>query len=92
METDDLKRNDRGVVCTLVLNDQGRARLVMDDAKSSTDTAPQSWIGTTLYTWMDFTEATFVGSDFSDQQLREIGFALVARLAAFEITRRPKNP
>jgi len=92
METDDSKRNRSGVVCTLVLNDEGRARLVMDDAESSTDTAPQSWRGTTLYTWMDFTETELLPGDLSDAQLREIGFALVLRLAALERTKRGKNP
>ncbi|HET8938796.1 MAG TPA: hypothetical protein VFN67_35365 [Polyangiales bacterium] len=92
METDDSKRNRSGVVCTLVLDGAGRARLVMDDAKSPTDKAPQSWVGKTLFTWMDFTEEAFLPGDLSDAELREIGFALVLRLGAFEKTKRAKDP
>lgn len=92
METDDFKRNSNGVVCTLVLNDHGRARLVMDDAKSSTNTAPQSWRGDVLYTWMDFSEEEFLPGDLSDSQLREIGYALVLRLAMFENAKRRSSP
>jgi hypothetical protein len=93
METDDLKRNRSGVVCTLVLNDEGHARLVMDDAESSTATSPQMWLGTTLFTWMDFPQETFVPElNFSESQLADIGLALVARLSAFEKTKGGKKP
>lgn len=92
METDDSKRNSRGVVCTLVINDEGRARLVMDDAESSTAVAPQTWRGTTLFTWMDFREDEFLPVDLSEAQLAEIGLSVVARLAAFENNKRKKVP
>lgn len=92
METDDFKRNRRGVVCTLVLNDQGRARLVMDDVESSTDTAPQTWRGKVLFTWMNFTEEEFLPVELSESQLADIGLALVSRLAVFELSRREKKP
>jgi hypothetical protein len=52
METDDFKRNSIGVVSTLVLEDQDRAGLVINDAKSSTNTAPQSWRGDVLWTFL----------------------------------------
>lgn len=84
MEADDSKRNQRGVICTLVKRPDGQVRLVMDDASSSTSTAPQCWQSDRLFTWQTFPEHEFLTIELSEKELSEIGLALVARLAVFE--------
>lgn len=88
MEVDDSKRNQCGVICTLVKRPDGRVRLVMDDASSPTNTTPQTWQSERLYTWQTFPEDEFLGVQLSEEDLSEIGLALVARLAAFEKGRK----
>jgi hypothetical protein len=82
MKQDDLKRGKRAVVCSIVMQADGKVRLVMDDAASSTDEFPQSWRSDVLFTFNDYQAQEFLNSELSEKQLADIGLNIVLRLAA----------
>jgi hypothetical protein len=49
MKEDDRKRGKRAVVCSIVMQADGKVRLVMDDAVSSADEFPQSWRSNVMF-------------------------------------------
>lgn len=87
MRHDDLKRGKLAVICSIVNQPDGKVRLVMDDAASSTAEFPQSWRSTVLFTFNDYPAHDFLEPRLSEEQLADIGLAIVVRLAALARTR-----
>jgi hypothetical protein len=81
MELDDKKRALDGVVACL--RDEGdKVRLIFDDVESDTQENPISWHFHTFFTWTTFDKEKVLESELTNEQYADIGFNLMARLAA----------
>jgi hypothetical protein len=69
----------RAVVASIVAGAQGDVRLILDDVTSRDGAA---WTKETLYTSMTYDLNRFTSGSFSEAEYAQIGFAVVARLAA----------
>ncbi|MGO9839029.1 MAG: hypothetical protein ACLP1X_33010 [Polyangiaceae bacterium] len=70
-----------GVVACAVSADRGM-RLVFDDVHATSAVYPQAWRSVAFFTETTVDRATLEACRFTDEQLTDIGRALVARLAA----------
>lgn len=75
----------RFVICKLVSTDNDRVRLVLEDARATTSGGFET---TRLYTEREFETEEFMGVELSDEQLADIGLAIVARLVALGASRQ----
>ncbi len=82
MDTDDGKRGARGVVASVVERDDGSVRIVFDDVEVAGRGKSTDWRTLRLFTWKDLDAAAFAESAIPQDQLAEIGFNLLTRLAA----------
>jgi hypothetical protein len=86
-DQDNADRDESGVICYLREQGEGKIRLVLDDAFTST-ASQQVWEIKRLFTWRDFDQAAFFSTEFSERDLADIGLALVTRLAALAAGRK----
>jgi hypothetical protein len=85
MELDDKKRSFDGVVACI--RDEGdKVRLIFDDVESNTQENPISWRFHTFFTWTTFDKKKVLESELTSEQYADIGFNLMARLAAIYTT------
>jgi hypothetical protein len=75
-------RDDRGIVVSVVDRGDGRARIVMDDVAIVGDASARTWQHQVLFTANDYDLAALRDLTLTDEQLRDIGFNVVARLLA----------
>jgi hypothetical protein len=82
-EVDDGVRGKHGVVASLRLLPDNRVRVVFDDAVAvaGTSATPQQWAPSRLYTWAHFDASKFKAMEFTDKELADLGFNLLARLS-----------
>ncbi len=81
MELDDNKRSHYGVVSCL-RDEEDELRLIFDDVKSKDETNPMYWEFKTFFTWKKYDKEKLLECDLSDEQYKEIGINLIARLGA----------
>jgi len=87
MEMDDKKRASDGVVACI--RDEGdKVRLIFDDVESRIHENPISWDFRTFFTWNTYDKEKFFEAELSDEQYQDIGFTLIARLAAIYKVRK----
>ncbi len=90
MDLDDKKRSKDGVVACI--RDEGhKLRLIFDDVESENNINPISWDFRTFYTWTTFNKEKLLECNLTDDQYRDIGFTLMARLRAFYISKNNKS-
>lgn len=82
MNTDDGKRGAQGVVASIVERDDGSVRIVFDDVELAARGKGTRWRTLRLFTWKDLDAAALAESAIPQDQLAEIGFSLLTRLAA----------
>jgi hypothetical protein len=75
-DVDDGRRSERGVAVCLVLEGNGKARIVMDDVRR----VDGGWMTTTFFTHRRVNAADLM--KLPKRELEEIGLALVSRLVA----------
>ena len=88
-ESDDGQRGASGVTISIVERPDGSARLVFDDVQRIGDGAPYSWDTEFFFTRIEFDAADLIECRIGDDDLKNIGFAVVARLAAHQKRSRP---
>jgi hypothetical protein len=89
MELDDKKRSKDGVVACI--RDEGHElRLIFDDVESENDINPISWNFRLFYTWHTYNKENLLECNLTDDQYRDIGLALMARLRAIYLTKKNK--
>jgi hypothetical protein len=87
MELDDRKRATDGVVACI--RDEGdKFRLIFDDVESKSQENPTSWDFRTFFTWNMYDKDGILESELTDEQYQDIGFNLMARLAAIYKTKK----
>ena len=86
-EPDDGARGVSGVAVSIVERDDGRARLVFDDVARVGSGAPFQWNTEWFFTRMEFQLADLLEGQVDDEDYKNIGHAIVARLAAQHKTR-----
>jgi hypothetical protein len=88
-EPDDGQRGESGVAISIVERSDGSARLVLDDVQRIGTAAPYRWDTEFFFTRIEFDGADLVECRLGDEDLKNIGFAVVARLAAHQKRSRP---
>jgi hypothetical protein len=88
---DDGERPQRGVVVTLRKVKGSSLRLALDDVIASRHAAGIAWKADTFYTHFSASLEELQEMSLSDELLRDIGFALVARLSVEFQTGESKN-
>ena len=78
---DDGVRAAEGVVATLVRAEQGKTKIIFDDVRSVPG-EQRTMIRTGLYTWHILDDESLDAMALSDEELQDIGAAVVARLLA----------
>jgi hypothetical protein len=68
----------------------GKLRLVVDDAVSSSAAFPQRWDTKALFTSNDYDRDGLMNSALSEAQLADIGLSVAARLIALLGSHRPR--
>jgi alkylhydroperoxidase family enzyme len=79
---DEEVRDECDLVRSVVDRGDGRARIVMDDVAAVGDAAARTWRHQALFTTNDYDQAALRELALTDEQLRDIGFTVVARLLA----------
>ena len=75
-----MKSHQTGLVVYAAESRADRIQLVFDDVSSPPDR--KEWFPTSRFTVLEFDKAKFMKSELSQQELDDLGFAVVARLAA----------
>ena len=88
-DPDDGQRGTSGVTISIVERPDGSARLVFDDVQRSGDEKPYRWDTEFFFTRIEFDAADLIECRIGDDDLKNIGFAIVARLAAHQKRSRP---
>ena len=81
-EADDRSRPDVGVVVTLRDLGNGRSCVALDDVRSGESHRDTSWKFETFYTHKQLDTARTDDMGLSDDEYRDLGIALMARLLA----------
>ena len=85
METDDSLRTSRGVVVCLRDMGNGTSRLFFDDVTADRAANPINWSHDSFFTFTpEFSNSVVDAMKLSDEQLQDIGVAVVARLLALD--------
>jgi hypothetical protein len=83
MEYDDKIRSKHGVVVCLRDMENGTSRLFFDDVKADREVNPVNWEHDYFFTFTpELANAEVESMSLSDNQLKQIGVAVVARLLA----------
>jgi hypothetical protein len=88
-EPDDGQRGATGITISVVERPDGSARLVFDDVQRIGSTAPCRWETEFFYTRVEFDAADLIDASVDEEDLKNIGMAVVARLAAHHKRTRP---
>jgi hypothetical protein len=80
METDDGKRGNSGVVCSLRDLGNGRVRLVLDDVSNPEFSTKGKWSHEVVFTWKDYDFSKIENQELSEKELADFGFNLLVRL------------
>jgi hypothetical protein len=88
-EPDDGQRGATGVAISIVERPDSKARLVLDDVQRIGDAAPYRWDTEFFFTRIEFDASDLIDCRLEDDDLKNIGFAVVARLAAHRKRSRP---
>jgi hypothetical protein len=81
-DKDDGKRPSLGIVVSLLDRGDGQSRLIMDDVRSASPVRETSWNFDLFYTHKSHDNVALDDMALSDDEYRDIGIALVARLLA----------
>lgn len=88
-EADDGQRGAAGVTISIVERADGSARLVFDDVLRIGTAPPYRWDTEFFFTRVEFDAADLIECRIGDEDLKNIGLAVVARLAAHHKRSRP---
>ena len=88
-DPDDGQRGTSGVTISIVERPDGSARLVFDDVQRSGAEKPYRSDTEFFFTRIEFDAADLIECRIGDDDLKNIGFAIVARLAAHQKRSRP---
>jgi hypothetical protein len=77
-EPDDGQRGATGVAISIVERPDGSARLVLDDVRRTGSGAPYRWASEFFFTRIEFDAADLIDCRLGDDDLKNIGFAVVA--------------
>ena len=81
LEPDDRARGKDGLVLSLKELDEDRLLLVFDDVRHSSSD-PDLWKQWCFFTHFAFDEESLEKNEFSDEQLKKVGLAVLCRLKA----------
>jgi hypothetical protein len=81
LEPDDRARDKDGLVLSLKDLDEGRLLLVLDDVRHSSS-SPHLWKQWCFFTHFAFDKESLEKNEFSDEELKKVGFAVLCRLKA----------
>ena len=81
LEPDDRARGKEGLVLSLKELDDGRLLLVFDDVHHSSS-EPDLWKQWCFFTHFAFDEESLEKNEFSDEELKKVGVAVLGRLKA----------
>jgi hypothetical protein len=81
-EIDDGSRPSLGVVVSLLDRGDGQSRLIMDDVRSQSPMRETAWDFDAFYTQKSHDNASLDDMALTDDDYRDIGISLVARLLA----------
>jgi hypothetical protein len=81
-DTDDGARGNWGVAVCLLDLGNGTSRLVFDDVAIDPSGVPRTWRHRSFYTWKSYRNAPLDQMSLTDNDYRQIGEAVVARLLA----------
>ena len=84
MPVDDGLRAATGVVACLTSVDDGKTRLIFDDAQADRERSPTAWAPTALFTWKELDFAQLKDLKLSERELAQIGENLLIRLLALQ--------
>ena len=82
LEMDDEVRPAHGVVVSLMDRGDGRSLLILDDVRSRSTERTTAWECNALYAQKLYKNAELDAMALTDEQYRDIGVALIARLLA----------
>jgi hypothetical protein len=85
---DDGNRGAIGLAVSVVERPNGKIWLVLDDVRRTGSTAPFQWNTECFFTRFELESADLLEHRLDDQVLANIGFAVVARLAALQARSR----
>lgn len=77
-----MSKQKRAVIVGLEKATEGKLKLTLDDLVQSND-EPSKWIKDVLITFKEYDIKTFEELDFSDKELADFGYSIIARLYAF---------
>jgi hypothetical protein len=81
LEPDDRVRSKNGLVLSLKELDEGQLLLVFDDVHH-TSSEPDQWEQWCFFTHFEFDEETLENTEFTEEQLKRVGLAVLTRLGA----------
>ena len=81
LEPDDRARGKDGLVLSLKKLADGRLLLVFDDVRRSSS-GPDLWKQWCFFTHFALDEESLENNEFSDEELKKVGFAVLSRLKA----------
>jgi hypothetical protein len=79
---DDGARPNLGVVVSLLDTGGGRCRVILDDVRSASPQRETTWSFDLFYTHKDLDSDAVNRMELSDDEYRDLGIALMARLIA----------
>jgi hypothetical protein len=81
-EMDEGTRPSLGVVVSLLDRGDGQSRIIMDDVRSQSLVRATAWVFDAFHTHKSHDNAALDNMSLSDDEYRDIGISLVARLLA----------
>lgn len=82
MDPENEQRAKKGLVLCIHRTSEGKLRLVMDDVVAESDRWPQTWRSHVFVTRNEYDPEGFLEAQLTEAEFAEIGFTVVARLAA----------
>jgi hypothetical protein len=77
-----MTKQKRAIIVGLEQVKDGKLKVTLDDLVQSVD-EPSKWIKDVLITFKEYDARTFERLDFSDKELADFGYSIIARLYAF---------
>lgn len=82
MDPENEQRAKKGLVLCIHRTSEGKLRLVMDDVVAESDRWPQAWRSHVFVTHNEYDPERFLDSQLTEAEFADIGFTVVATLAA----------